>query len=150
MAINLLGFLALLAGGALATQASMNAQLGVLLRNSTLATAIAFASSMLITLVVLLIGSRHFPRGEVWMAVPVYLWFGGALSALGVGLFYYLIPKMGVGPMMSFALTGQLLVAMLASHYGWFGLPVKSIDALKLLGIAALMAGILLINWRQT
>ncbi|GAB3024423.1 DMT family transporter [Bowmanella dokdonensis] len=150
MAVNLLGILALLAWAAIAAQASMNAQLGVLLRNSTLATAIAFAGSMLVTLLALLLSQRPFPRGDEWLAVPPYLWFGGALSALGVGLFYYLIPKMGVGPMMSFALTGQILVAMLASHYGWFGLPVRSVDALKLLGIAALLAGILLINWRQT
>ncbi|GAA0342148.1 hypothetical protein GCM10009092_03380 [Bowmanella denitrificans] len=147
--MKLLGILALLAGAAIATQASMNAQLGVLLRNSLLATAIAFTGSMLVTLLVLLSSSAHLPKLDTWLAVPVHLWFGGVLSALGVGLFYYLIPKMGVGPMMSFALTGQLLVAMLASHYGWFGLPVKSLDGIKFLGIAALITGILLINWRN-
>ena len=147
--MTFLGMLALLAGAAIATQASMNAQLGVLLRSSVWATAIAFTSSMLVTFTVLLVSSQHLPKMEIWQAVPLHLWFGGVLSALGVGLFYFLIPKMGVGPMMSFALTGQLLVAMLASHYGWFGLPVKPLDSLKVLGIVSLICGILLINWRN-
>ena len=83
--------------------------------------------------------------------VPGYLWFsGGALSAFGVGVFYYLIPKMGVGTMMSYALSGQILIAIIASHFGWFDLPIKSITTLKVIGVIALITGILLINWESS
>jgi len=75
------------------------------------------------------------------------LWFsGGALAAFGVGMYYFLIPKMGVGPMMSYALAGQLLLAVVASHFGWFDLPVKKIDFIKIVGIITLIVGIILIN----
>ena len=81
-------------------------------------------------------------------SVPLYLWFsGGALSAFGVGLFYYLIPKMGVGSMMSYALSGQILIAIVASHYGWFDLPEKSISTIKVAGLVSLITGVLLLNW---
>jgi transporter family-2 protein len=81
-------------------------------------------------------------------SVPWYLWFtGGALSAFGVGMFYYLIPKMGVGSMMSYALSGQILIAIIASHFGWFDLPVKPINAIKFSGAIALIVGVLLLNW---
>lgn len=48
--------------------------------------------------------------------------------------------------MMSYALAGQLLLAVVASHFGWFDLPVKKIDFIKIVGIIALIVGIILIN----
>ncbi|MGJ8693582.1 MAG: DMT family transporter [Thalassotalea sp.] len=140
--------LAIAAGAAIAIQATMNAQLGVVLKNSILATGIAFLLSLLITLLVMLITTKQYPNLSEIKAVPIYLWCGGALSAFGVGMFYYLIPKMGAGSMMSYALTGQILIAIVASHFGWFNLPIKSIDSIKTIGAALLIIGVLLINWR--
>lgn len=142
-----LSFLAFLAGAAITTQASMNAQLGVLLRSSLLGTTVAFAFSSLFTLIALIVTTRNYPELATVQTVPSYLWFsGGALAAFGVGMYYFLIPKMGVGSMMSYALAGQLIIAIIASHFGWFGLPVKQIDALRIAGILALIVGVALIN----
>lgn len=139
--------LALLAGAAIATQASMNARLGVLLQSSLSATAIAFGMSCLFTLTVLALVGQHHPGWQAARAVPLYLWFsGGMLAATGVGLFYFLIPKMGIGPMMSYALTGQLLIAVISSHFGWFELPLKPFTMTRLFGVAALVVGTVLIN----
>ena len=55
--------------------------------------------------------------------IPIYLLFsGGALSAFGDGMYYFLIPtlEMAIGPMMSYVLVGQLLLAVVASHFSWF------------------------------
>lgn len=142
-----LAALAVAAGAAIALQAGMNAQLGVLLRNSLFATAIVFGISCLVTASAAFTALRQPPSFSLIQAVPVYLWFGGLLSAFGVGLFYFLIPRMGVGQMMSFALTGQILVAMISSHFGWFDLPQRPITQARGLGVAALVAGIMLINW---
>ena len=49
--------------------------------------------------------------------------------------------------MMSYALAGQILLAMIASHFGWFNLPVKQLDVVKVTGIVALIVGITLINF---
>ena len=142
-----LSALALLAGAAIAVQASMNARLGVLLGNSLLGASFAFFSSFLLTLGALVLGARSYPSISVVRAVPVHLWLSGVLSAFGVAMFYYLIPRMGVGAMMSYALTGQIVVAVVASHFGWFELPVRPVDALRIAGVAALISGIVLINW---
>lgn len=141
-----LPLLALIAGAAIAVQASMNAQLGMLLRSSLLATSVAFATSFLLSSIVLVVSTRRYPPPEAVQAVPFYLWLGGVLSAFGVGIFYFLIPRMGVGPMMSFALTGQMLVAVAASHFGWFDLPTKPLNTPRALGVLALVAGIVLMN----
>ena len=142
-----LWLLALMGGAAIATQASMNASLGVLLKSSLIGTTIAFILSGLFTLVAVLISTKHYPQTEAIRSVPLYLWFTGSLlSAFGVAVFYYLIPKMGVGPVMTYALAGQIFIAILTSHFGWFSLPIKPINAVKLVGMVALIAGILLIN----
>lgn len=98
--------LASLAGSAIALQAVMNARLGVLLHNPLLATTIAFGSACLVTLTGVLLLNRNLPDSSSLQKIPVYLWGAGLLSAFGVGTFYYLIPKMGAGPMMSWALGG--------------------------------------------
>lgn len=146
--MNYLPLLALLAGAAIAIQAAFNAQLGVLLDNSLLGTSVAFLIAFVCTVTLTLFSTQHYPAIHHIKAVPLQFWFvGGALSALGVSLFYYLIPKMGLGPMMSFALSGQILVATLASHYSWFNLPANPINSLKLVGVAALVVGLFFINW---
>ena len=145
--MNYLSLFALLAGAAIATQASMNAQLGYLLNNPLMAACIAFSSSVLFSLMAVVAHTKEYPSIEMARSVPVYLWFsGGVLSAFGISMFYYLIPKMGIGPMMSFALTGQLVVAVIAGHFGWFDLPIKKLTFSTLAGLLALIIGITLIN----
>jgi len=149
--VSYLSLLALVAGAAIAIQATMNAQLGVLLKNSMMGTTIAFLFSFIFTISAMLLSARNYPNLAEVKLVPLYLWFtGGALSAFGVGMFYYLIPKMGVGPMMSFALSGQILIAIIASHLDWFNLPIKPINTFKIIGAILLIGGVLLINWESS
>lgn len=148
--MNALWPLALIAGGCIALQAAMNARLGQLMGNAWLATSYAFlASFTLITCVLLLTNSKILMQQISALTlhqIPWFLWFSCFLSVLGVGSMYWLIPKMGVGNLMSFALTGQLIMAMLISHFGLFDSPQKLISSSKMLGTALLIIGIILIN----
>lgn len=146
--MNYFSVLALLAGAAIAIQAGMNAQLGVSLKSPLLAAAVTFMVACGSVLAVVFISARQLPTTTSIHAVPGYLWFSGAISAFGVASFYFLIPQMGVGSMMSYALTGQLLIAMLISHYGWFDLPETPVTISKLVGVLAMIVGIVLINRR--
>jgi transporter family-2 protein len=154
--MSYLSLLAMAAGAAIAIQATMNAKLGVLLKSAMMSTSIAFFVSCVfavsaMALSAILFSTKQFPQMADIKTVPVYLWFsGGALSAFGVGMFYYLIPKMGVGSMMSYALSGQILIAIVASHFGWFELPVKPITLLKIAGAFSLVTGVLLLNWEPS
>jgi len=98
-----------------------------------------------------LIFMNGLPNVNTLRSVPVYMWFtGGMISALGVGLFYFLIPKMGVGQMMSFALTGQLITAMIISHQGWLNLPEKPIEIQSIIGAILMILGVILVNWSKS
>jgi transporter family-2 protein len=143
----LLPFIAFVAGVAIATQASLNSQLGVLIKNSVFATTVAFLNSFVFTLIILIFIAKKVPTLEAMKTVPFYLWFsGGLLSTFGVGALYWLIPKMGVGPMVSFALSGQIIFAMIAGHFGWFQLPVTPISTPKVIGTLLLVLGIIFTN----
>lgn len=142
----MLPLLALFAGALIALQAGMNSWLGVLLKNTFLATLVAFLVSVLVSGAVLICMTKYWPTLNDIRAVPWYLWLGGVLSATGVGLFYLLIPKLGVGTMMSYALTGQLVLAVVISHFGWFDLPQTPINNTKLLGLSAMVVGLVLVN----
>lgn len=143
----LLPLLAVSAGMAIAVQAALNAHLGVLLKQSLLASWVAFASSLLFISLAMLVMTKRLPNWETVQTVPWFMWFaGGVLSAFAIASFYWLIPKMGAGSMMMYALSGQLLVAMLISHLGWWGLPKMDFSWVKLSGIGCLLVGILLIE----
>ena len=138
--------LAAVAGILIAVQAGMNAQLGVLLQSPLLASLVAFSVSAAVTMLLVLFTDHTTEPADQTQAIPGWLWLGGLLSAGGVGLFYYLIPRMGAGPMMSIALTSQLTVAMMVSHFGWFGLPQSPLDTSRAIGLVALLSGIYLVN----
>lgn len=145
-----LAFLALLAGSCIALQAAMNAKLGLLLNNSWLATSYAFLTSFLLVSIMLFVVNTKTTLDNLTsltqVNVPWYLWFSSVLSVVGVGSMYWLIPKMGVGNLMSYALAGQLIVAMLISHYGLFDSPQKLLSSSKILGSLLLIIAIVLIN----
>ncbi|MCE7996882.1 MAG: DMT family transporter [Roseivirga sp.] len=140
-------FLAFLGGVFLAIQGGYNAQLGVLLKNPLMASLVAFFCSSVYAAILLAASFQPLPAMQQVKAVPTHLWFTGALfSVVGVSLYYYTIPKLGISSMISLGLFGQLLFSVVAGHFGWFGLAAEPVDLKRLLGIAAMVAGILLIK----
>ena len=148
--MNYLPLLAIFSGVAISLQATLNARLGVLLQNTLLGTGIAFMVGCLLCLTLVVVTGKFDIKPSSLQTVPSYLWFtGGALGAFGVGLLYFLIPQMGIGPMTVFSLAGQILVATAASHFGWFDLPQTPFTLQKLIGFIALFIGVVLINGKK-
>ncbi|KPH60009.1 DMT family transporter [Pseudoalteromonas porphyrae] len=154
--MNILGVMGLSAGAAIAFQAAMNAQLGKVLQNNLLATCYAFLSSFLIIAVLtayVWVNKEQGSGGEQaeFMpnslgTVPWVLWLSGLFSTYGVASLYYLIPKYGVGNVMSYALTGQIVIAIIISHFGLFDSPIKEVSMVKVTGAVLLVLGVILIN----
>lgn len=139
--------LAFIGGLFLAMQGGLNAQLGVLLKNPLLAGLIAFFSSFVFALIFVLLNYKSLPTFAQIKEVPFYLWFsGGFFSVIGISLYYYTIPKLGISTMISIGLCGQLIFAVIAGNYGWLNLPLEPITLKRILGILSMVLGILLIN----
>lgn len=143
----ILSLLSVVVGVMVVMQGGLNARLGVLLDNSLLATSSALVMSATFTLLVVFTTVRQFPSIADVKGVPGYLWFaGGILSFLAVTLFYYIIPRLGISTAVTFGLSGQLIFAAIAAHYGWFGMPVEPISIQKLIGMVVMITGVVLIK----
>lgn len=142
-----LSITAFIGGVFLAIQGGLNAQLGIWLKNPLLASVVAFFCSTLFALVFIILSVKSIPSISELKQIPVYLWFsGGLFSVLGVSLYYYTIPRLGISTMISLGLFGQLLFSVIAGHFGWLNLPTEPITPKRILGITAMITGILLIN----
>ena len=80
------------------------------------------------------------------MQIPKYYILADICGILILGFTVYCITK--IGPVMTASITVsvQLIVATLASHYGWLGLEHEPINWVKILGIAFLVAGVVLVK----
>jgi bacterial/archaeal transporter family-2 protein len=58
----------------------------------------------------------------------------------------YLAPKIGVGLFVAALIAGQLGGGVLLDHLGAFGAAARPIDAIRMLGVAALLAGVVLVR----
>jgi len=142
-----LSALAILGGIFLAAQGGLNSTLGVLLKNPLLASVAAFFSSTVFALAFVLFSMKGSPNWLELKQIPIYYWFtGGLFSVLGVSLYYYTIPRLGISTMISLGLFGQLAFSVLAGHYGWLNLPIEPITIKRTIGIITMLSGILLIN----
>jgi len=138
---------AFIGGVFLAMQGGLNSQLGVLLKNPLLASLAAFFSSTIFALAFVLLNYKTLPTMLQIKEIPFYLWFtGGFFSVLGISLYYYTIPKLGISTMISIGLCGQLFFAVIAGNYGWLNLPLEPITLKKTIGMSSMILGIVLIN----
>lgn len=129
-------------------QGGINARLGILLNNTLLATSAALVMSASFTLIAVFMTVRELPNIDQLQSIPTYMWFtGGALSFLAVTLFYYIIPRIGISTAVIFGLSGQIIFAAIAGHFGWFGMPLEPITFKKVMGMIVMTLGIILIKY---
>jgi bacterial/archaeal transporter family-2 protein len=138
--------LSLLAGVAVAVQTGVNSQL----RNDTgnpIFTALISFTTGTIALLILYFGFFHrtpaFPQGYIF---DWWKFTGGLLGVVYVTAVVIAAPRIGAANALGFIVAGQFIAAIIIDHYGWMGLPIKSISLYRISGIALLLAGVYLIQ----
>jgi transporter family-2 protein len=76
--------------------------------------------------------------------VPLYLYFPGFIAAFMVLGTTFLIPKLGARKCFILMIAGQILMAMIVSHFGILESPKDPVTTLKLLGAVLIVAGAIL------
>ena len=74
-------------------------------------------------------------------------WTGGIIGAFVVLAALIATPRLGAATTVMLFITGQLTCSLVLDHFGWLGAPVHPVDLPRLLGVACLMAGVVLIRW---
>src|SRR5262249_60832114 len=78
--------------------------------------------------------------------VPLWAWSGGVFGAIFIALSIITVPKLGGAAYIAILVTGQMIAALAVDHFGWLGIPERHIDLPRLLGVALLIGGVVLIR----
>lgn len=140
--------LGVLAGGLIALQAPINAQLAKGLGFPLAAAAASFIAGAVVLVLITGVASQAQGAAIAWRAPPLWMFIaGGCLGAAYVTCAIILTPKLGTAATMAFIVAGQLMAGLMLDHFGYFGLTVREVSAGRLGGAALLLAGALLIRF---
>ena len=138
--------LASTAGAVLPVQAGLNVQLGKSVHQPIFAAFASFLIGTLGLLIYLYMLKFDFSTIAQTKSVSPVVWIAGILGAFYVAAVIILAPRLGVALTFVLVVAGQMAVSLILDHYGLLGLPVKQINWQRLLGVAFLVAGVLLIR----
>lgn len=139
-------FLAIIAGMIGPTQAAINNRLTGYVESPVLS---AFVSMAVGTVALLIyIVATGLPLGNLLNAkyAPPVVWLGGVLGALFVTSAVILVPRIGVALTFSLIIAGQMLVTLVIDHFGWLGVPERTVSPLRVVGAAMITIGVVLIR----
>ena len=130
---------AAISGIAMAIQGTINASLSQ--KTSLLSATLVVHIIGTLVAIVAVLAWRVPLLNNNWISVPWYLYLGGILSVLIVGLVAVSIPKIGVCNATTAIIIGQVSMAVLIDHFGWFGMSRLSWSSSQLIGIVLFAAG---------
>ena len=87
-------------------------------------------------------GERARPRLGGVAAMPWWGWLGGFAGATYVVTVFTALPAIGAAAAVGFTVAGQQAASVLVDRFGWFRLPRRPVSALRLAGVAVLLAGV--------
>jgi transporter family-2 protein len=137
---------AVLVGMLVSTQPALNGMLGRAMGSYTSATLISVGVAFLSAIVLALVmGRGDFSRSALG-SVPWYVYLAGVAGMLFVAGGAIIAPVTGAFAFFVCIVAGQLLGAMLADHFGAFGLAVREVSPQRIAGLVLVIAGALLVH----
>lgn len=129
-----------LLGVVLAVHLAMNGRVGAAVDNARMANALFWVIGAVTALVVGFTGWESQALAGLREVNPI-LFTAGALGALLVFAIAWLIPRAGAGPVFIILLSGQVVGALVLSHFGWLGSPQEPVTLLKVAGAVIMLVG---------
>jgi transporter family-2 protein len=141
-------FLMLFIGVVLTLHLTMNAHVGVIVRNSKMGNAIFWTIG---AITALLIGASGWDSTALTRLkdVPGWLLTAGMMGAALVFGIAWVIPKIGAAPAFVLMIAGQVITGMVFSHYGLLGSPVETVSVTKIIGAVLLLGGVSIVTFAK-
>ena len=142
-----LTLMALLAGGMIAMQAPINAEVASRLGHPLSAALWSFSVGTAILAVVVLLFARGSTNFGALQSMPLYMLIGGGLlGAIYVLVNLILAPKIGIAAVMALGIAGQLTAALLLDRFGLFDLVQRELSVGRVSGVLLVLAGALMVR----
>ena len=137
---------AIVIGAAISVQPPVNATMARGLGSPLLAASISiFISLVFVTVLWLSLGRGTGDISQVRM-LPWWVIIGGIVGVVFVAGGVVVVPKLGVALFFICVVAGQLIGSTLIDQFGLFGLTLKPINAMKLIGIGLVLLGAALVQ----
>jgi len=130
-------------GVVLTVHLAMNGMVGAAINNPRVGNAVFWCVGAAMAVILGWSGWQSGALRGLSQVNPVLLTAGAMGASLVFGI-AYLIPRMGAGPFTYALLAGQIVSAMVLSHYGWLGSPKQPITPMGVLGVVVMAIGIVL------
>ena len=134
------------AGAMLPIQFGINAQLARWVDSPLRASLVSFAVGTLVLLVAAIPLLRGWPGPAALDGAPWWIWIGGALGAFYVLGSIVAAPRLGAVTLVGLILAGQTVASLLVDHFGWVGFDEHPVTPGRVLGVALLAAGVVLVR----
>jgi transporter family-2 protein len=136
--------LAFAVGAGLVLQVGMNMALGRAFGSPVAASMVNFLVGSAALAVFVLLRS-DLPGRAAIAGAPAWAWFGGLLGAMYVTVATLAGPRLGALLLLALTVAGQMVASIIVDHYGLLGFAQQPVTAMRLLGVALLVAGIVLV-----
>ncbi len=142
--------LALVAGAVLPVQGAVNAllrvDLGAPITVGAISFVVATAGMALVLLFVVATGRAPRPQVRPLVTVPWWGWLGGLCGAAYVTTVFTAIPAIGAAAVVGLTVAGQQIASVFFDRWGLMRLPTKPVSGARLVGVAVLLLGVVLIQ----
>ena len=135
---------AVVAGAFLPAQAGVNARLAHFVGGPVRASMISFGVGTLALFLVVLVFYRS--EGHRASAAPWWAWVGGLLGAFYVTSTVVVPVRIGAAAFFGILVAAQLVTSVVLDRFGLIGFPQRDVSPLKLVGVALLVVGALLVR----
>ena len=138
--------LAIAAGASIVIQQVLNANLRFALSSAAWSGFTSYFVGLVCMALLAVALHDPMPTASTAARIPWWAWSGGLFGAIFIGLAIYLVPQLGAATFIALLVAGQMLASVTFDHFGWFGLAQRSIDLPRLIGVALLIGGVVLIR----
>ncbi len=138
-------FLVCLAGALLPIQAGMNTRLGQATGSPVWASTFSFLVGT-VGLILYILVTRQTVSWSGVREAPGYVWLAGLMGAFYVTIIILAFPRLGPGLTFGLIVAGQMVLSVVLEHNNILVAHPTPINAMKLLGIALIIAGVVIIR----
>ena len=139
--------LTLLIGGLMPVQAILNTKLGRQIGGPLMGSLMSFTVGLICLLILnLATNPSSVINLKIASTGPWYIWLGGLIGAIFVGYITWVNQQQGIALTFALAVSGQMFLSLLIDHFGLFGAAIRTITLEKIIGVALLICGIVLIK----
>ncbi|MCZ0733643.1 DMT family transporter [Phreatobacter sp. AB_2022a] len=138
--------LAVLAGASIVVQQVLNANLRTALNSAVWSGFTSYFVGVVCMALLALVLREPVPAAGVALRISWWQWSGGVFGAIFIGLAILLVPALGAATFIALLVAGQMVASVTIDHFGWMGLPRHPLDLTRLLGVALLVGGVILVR----